>query len=99
MVHGFKDEHNNERAISGAIYGANPETFIISKNGTTKELHKGDQVVISRSFTTFNSGCTVSNPCSLVILSQNGPGNSQSQNIQGKFTLFKNKIRGLCLMK
>ena len=57
-AHEFKDDNNRIKALSGTIFGTKPETFLISNTGTTKELQKGDKVVISRSFTTFNSVCS-----------------------------------------
>merc|ERR1712141_315993 len=42
----------------------------------------GDLVVIYRRFVTFMFDCSMSHPCTLVISSQNDPGNSQSQNIR-----------------
>ena len=75
-AHEFKDDNNRIKALSGTIFGTKPETFLISNTGTTKELLKGDKVVISRSFTTFNSVCSMTQPCYLVILSQNGTDNS-----------------------
>ena len=77
-AHGFRDENDNRRDLSGTNYGIKSERFGIYGHdrvgsGTTKELQKGEKVLISRDYSNITLGCTDFKPCSLSIVEQSRP--------------------------